>query len=302
MKKILFFGILAMSFVTFASAETIASGTPQIKVSNISTSSATLFLTNIDKLKITNVNNVINFLNDGYFKYTETNKVCIAIYPTPEECLPKQIKTGSTTADIVGLKPNTEYSAWFYRGSSIACITTPCPTNEWQSNNIKFKTLPISINSSSTNSTSTKATSSPGYLNKIKRDIWYRIRNDDVKLLQEILIKLGYLKSEVTGYFGNDTLKAVKKYQKEVMQIPPTGKVGPLTRESLSRERDDDRDFSSSTLQTWSKEKENDDYDKKVSSSTNATSSKEKNDKHDDDNKNGNGKGQENRERENDDR
>ncbi len=290
MKKILLFGIIAMSFASIASAETIASDAPQIKVSNIATSSATLYLANIDKLKITNVDNVINFLNDGYFKYTESNKVCIAIYPTPEECLPKQIKTGTTTADIVGLKPNTEYSAWFYRASSIACITTPCPTNEWQSNTIKFKTLPLIINIGGTNSTSTKATTTPKYFNKIKKDIWYRISNDDVKLLQEILIKLGFLKTEATGYFGNETLKAVKNYQRQIMQIPPTGKVGQLTRDSLSKETD--KNFSSTTIQTWTKERENEDHNKKVSSSTNATSSKEKNDKHDDKK---NGKGPENR-------
>lgn len=270
-----------MSFASFASAEVLVLDTPQIKVSNISTSSAKLFLANIDKLKITSIDNVINFLNDGYFKYSETNKVCITIYPTLEECLPKQIKTGSTTASIEGLKPNTEYTAWFYGASSIACIKAPCPTNEWQSNKINFKTLPLIISSSSTNATSTKATTTTGFINKLKRDIWYRTRNDDVKLLQEILIKLGFLKTEATGYFGNETLKAVKNYQRQVMQISPTGKVGPLTRESLSKETG--KYFSSTTIQVWTKENEN--RDKKMSSSTNATSSENKNSKNKNDNK-----------------
>ncbi len=281
MKKILFFTIFAFALSIGASAETTASEKVEMKVSNISTSSATLYLTNVDKLKITNVDNIYTFLSEGYFKYTETNKVCIAIYPTPEECLPKQLKTGTTSANLSGLKPDTKYTAWFYRGSSIACITTPCPTNEWQSENITFKTLPLISNNSSSTATSTKATSTPKYYKKINRDIWYRTRSADVKLLQEILIKLGFLNNEATGFFGNDTLKAVKKYQKDVMQISPTGKVGPLTRDSLSREIENDGDFSN--YSTSSKIKGYEDDDKKSGSSTKSSKQKEnKNDDRDD--------------------
>jgi hypothetical protein len=46
--------------------------------------------------------------------------------------------------------------------------------------------------------------------------------------LQNTLIKAGFLKGEATGYFGVNTLKAVKKYQK-ANGITPTGFVGLKT-------------------------------------------------------------------------
>jgi hypothetical protein len=50
--------------------------------------------------------------------------------------------------------------------------------------------------------------------------------------LQNALTEAGFLKGGVTGYFGVNTLKAVKKYQK-ANSINPTGFVGEKTRAAL---------------------------------------------------------------------
>jgi len=57
-------------------------------------------------------------------------------------------------------------------------------------------------------------------------------RNEDVKSLQEKLFEKGYLKTKPTGYFGDITLKAVKKYQKN-NGVEETGFVGEKTRRIL---------------------------------------------------------------------
>lgn len=48
----------------------------------------------------------------------------------------------------------------------------------------------------------------------VTKDLWYGDRNDEVKLLQRKLIKLGYLSKGLdTGYYGNLTKQAVKEFQ-----------------------------------------------------------------------------------------
>jgi peptidoglycan hydrolase-like protein with peptidoglycan-binding domain len=120
------------------------------------------------------------------------------------------------------------------KDSSIQCIKAPCPTNEWKSEQIEFKTLKITSTSTATSTEDrTNDHKSDNKEKKFKRDLWYRTRGDEVMTLQQILIKLGFLKGDATGFFGNDTLKAVKNYQRQVMHIAPTGKVGTMTRTSL---------------------------------------------------------------------
>lgn len=149
-----------------------------------------------------------------YFEYTETQKVCIMIYPTPVECLPKKTAQGQSTVTITGLTPNTSYTVWYKKDNTIACITTPCPRNGLESAQMTF-------------TTQAQGTS-------FSRNLAFRSRGSDVVLLQDTLRARGYFTSQSTGYFGVITLRAVKAYQKNYMKIPPTGFVGPLTRLSLS--------------------------------------------------------------------
>lgn len=64
-------------------------------------------------------------------------------------------------------------------------------------------------------------------------DLKLGMRNDAVKQLQKRLIEMGFLNSDITGYFGNLTKIAVQQYQ-YVRGIMTTGTVGPLTRKALN--------------------------------------------------------------------
>ncbi len=55
------------------------------------------------------------------------------------------------------------------------------------------------------------------------------MRNGEVTKLQDFLKEKGYFSLNSSGYFGTQTLKSVKSFQKS-SNINPTGFVGPLTR------------------------------------------------------------------------
>ncbi len=65
------------------------------------------------------------------------------------------------------------------------------------------------------------------------KDLSFGMKNNDVNELQLRLIKEGYLKSLNTGYFGSQTLLAVKTYQKR-HQLPASGFFGPMTRAMIN--------------------------------------------------------------------
>lgn len=67
-----------------------------------------------------------------------------------------------------------------------------------------------------------------------KDDLVVGSRGEQVKALQEILIKKGFLsEGNSTGYFGMMTKEAVRKFQME-KGIDPVGMIGPMTREKLN--------------------------------------------------------------------
>ena len=159
-----------------------------------------------------------------YFEYYETNKVCIAIYPTPIECLPKKTTPGITNVVLTALKPSTSYTVVYKRDNTIRCITTPCPGNEFESLQVQFTTLP-----SSTPDT-------PGTANEqstITTNLGLGSRGKQVVLLQTILKQKGYMRAGVTGYYGILTMQAVRQFQR-AQGIQATGFVGVLTRKALN--------------------------------------------------------------------
>jgi peptidoglycan hydrolase-like protein with peptidoglycan-binding domain len=148
-----------------------------------------------------------------YFEYIQSNMVCIAIYPVPENCLPKKTIKGQTSTILKDLKQNTSYTVVYKIDNTIACITTPCPSNELKSGSVEFRTTGITTNNFAFNS-----------------NLKYRSQGFDVTMLQDVLRSQGFLATKSTGYFGIATFKAVKLFQKNYMRIAPTGYVGLRTR------------------------------------------------------------------------
>lgn len=151
-----------------------------------------------------------------YFEVSETHLVCIMIYPTPASCLPKKTTLGMLDATISSLKPNTTYTVVYKRDNTIRCIKAPCPVNSFESLSTEFTTKALLVSTTLT------------------ENLRIGSRGDQVVLLQSALIKEGYLKYRVTGYFGVMTLRAVKDFQRDHF-ITPTGFVGVLTRGALAK-------------------------------------------------------------------
>lgn len=140
-----------------------------------------------------------------YFQYYETQQVCIAIYPTPENCLPKKTEVGKTDVTVSNLKVGTSYTVVYKRDNTIRCITTPCPENGFESLAVTFTTV-------SGDGGVIKDT--PSGTKHVTANLSIRSRGNQVVALQTILIQKGYMIGSPTGYFGVITLKAVKDFQK----------------------------------------------------------------------------------------
>ncbi len=156
-----------------------------------------------------------------YFEYGETHQVCIMIYPTPAYCLPKKTEVGKTSATLTNLKPNTSYTIQYKMNNTIYCITTPCPGNAFESLSTQFTTK--------------GSATTPTPSDQITRNLGIGSYGSQVTLLQNILIKRGYLKVQPSGYFGVLTFRAVVQFQR-ANNIPATGFVGALTRSALNRD------------------------------------------------------------------
>jgi peptidoglycan hydrolase-like protein with peptidoglycan-binding domain len=59
-------------------------------------------------------------------------------------------------------------------------------------------------------------------------------RSSNVVVLQNFLREKGYLNAPATGFFGAQTLKAVKNFQKD-NNINATGSIGPITRALINK-------------------------------------------------------------------
>lgn len=152
-----------------------------------------------------------------YFEYIPTQQVCVMIYPTPANCLPKKTTPGQTTVVLQNLKPATAYTVSYKIDNTIRCITTPCPENGLQSGSVEFTTQQYATG-----------------LIYFSRNLMYGSRGDDVAWLQNILRNQGYMTAPSSGYFGLATFRGVKSFQKNYMHIAPTGFVGPRTRAVLN--------------------------------------------------------------------
>lgn len=210
MKKISIFAIIALlALVPFAEASHPTRLWVAPTVSQITTSSASVSVP-AEALKELSQEQK----SELYFEYFETQQACIMIYPTPENCLPKKSSKGQSTIVLQNLKANTAYTVSYKIDNTIVCVMAPCHGNELQSDSAQFKTL--------------------GSADTFSRNLYYKSRGADVVLLQDRLRFYEYFVGPSTGYFGINTFKAVKSFQKYYMKIPPTGYVGPKTRLVLS--------------------------------------------------------------------
>ncbi len=198
----------AFTLILLSTSSTAAqtSGQPIPVVSNTTATSASVTIVP-EALAGTDVSR-------GYFEYYETEQVCIMIYPTPENCKPKQTTLGSTSVLLTGLKPATQYTIAWKIPNTIACVTTPCPGNGYEGATTTFATTNMST--------------------VFTRNMAIGARGTDVTALQVFLNSKGYLTVSPTGYYGVMTRAAVSMYQTKDMQIVATGTVGPLTRASLN--------------------------------------------------------------------
>jgi competence protein ComEC len=71
-------------------------------------------------------------------------------------------------------------------------------------------------------------------LQKNKRYGDFDLKSNEISILQNFLIQKQYLKATSTGYFGKNTLDAVKKFQKD-SRLLSSGFVGPQTRAEIKK-------------------------------------------------------------------
>jgi hypothetical protein len=217
MKKISIIAILMMVLVSVApSAQAMNNPTLPVNVPEVSAVTSTSATVSVPAGMVSTF--TPEQLAGIYFEYGPVRQVCVAIYPVPEECLPKKTTKGQLSVALQNLKPSTAYTVSYKSDNTIYCIQAPCPGNEIQSGSAEFTTNP--------------SIATGGYT--FSRNLMYRSRGADVVALQDILRAQGYLSTQSTGFFGISTFRAVKNFQKNYMHIPPTGFVGLRTRAVLN--------------------------------------------------------------------
>lgn len=114
----------------------------------------------------------------------------------------------------------------------IVCSGSETTTGYGTVGNKTKASLNISISASApiTPTPSPSPVTPPSSTTVINRNLYLGLRGDDVKVLQEYLIARGYLAAgNNTGYFGNLTIEAVRKFQ-IANNISATGYFGTLSR------------------------------------------------------------------------
>ena len=86
--------------------------------------------------------------------------------------------------------------------------------------------------SKATQTTSSSATQTTKF--KFTKPLKFGMTSNDVKELQKALTEKGVYSGPITGYYGNLTMTAVKKYQK-LIGLEQLGSVGPGTRAALNK-------------------------------------------------------------------
>lgn len=143
---------------------------------------------------------------------------------------------GSGTGYTVSSNSNSSVAGAYAIGSTLivsgktagSSILSVCSSNNVCSN--------LSVTVSAGTSTSNTNTSSVTNATKHKFTVPLKLGSsgNEVKQLQLRLKELGYFNGPVTGYYGNLTVAAVKKFQK-ANKLDQLGNVGPGTRAALNK-------------------------------------------------------------------
>jgi len=146
----------------------------------------------------------------------------------------------NTTVNIAGGLPNANYvSTNTYADIATASLSGNVLTITGKSTGFTS----ISVCSSTGNCASLfvivsakKVTSTTTNINKyvFTKPLKFGMTSNEVKELQIKLKELGYLTATPTGYYGNQTVAAVKKFQK-AKGLEQLGTVGPGTRAALNK-------------------------------------------------------------------
>jgi len=98
----------------------------------------------------------------------------------------------------------------------------------------KENTVPESVKTVSVTTTKPTVSSTETTKKNISKTLKQGAKNEDVKLLQEKLIELGFLSNgSITWYYGPQTVKAVKAFQK-TNKLEQVGSVGVKTLKLLN--------------------------------------------------------------------
>lgn len=169
-------------------------------ITNITKSSATLSFSTLDQNSI-----LKEEYNTVYFAYKPAR--CLIANVQNTSCKEKFTKNGDLVPTILNLSPGTIYAVQIVQDATTMCPYGPCARMNQRSHYGLF------------------VTKGGRYSSVFTRDLGYRMSGNDVRFLQDLLVHKGYMSVSPTGYFGNSTLLAVKKFQKEELGISPTGKI-----------------------------------------------------------------------------
>jgi peptidoglycan hydrolase-like protein with peptidoglycan-binding domain len=136
--------------------------------------------------------------------------------------------------DITGVRP-TSFQGAYQKTSFTVSSDSPAPVpakenQDYYSQNSSFQAISVA----SIGSNSQVLGASTMCVN-LTRNFHRGDESQDTKTLQTFLISNEYLDSDVSGFYGDKTVEAVKRYQRN-KGLPETGMVYEFTRESIKRD------------------------------------------------------------------
>lgn len=191
-------------------------GQTQLKFSNITNSTATIS---------------VLIGNDKYQQWVE-KRADINIQYLQDSWIDYEMRTFPYSSDtynplpvtLTGLQPNTTYRVWlgYNPNPKYVCTTSvPCPITGirpfWETEASTFTTTGGGVAHG-----------------QLTQKLYLGIKSPEVAILQQFLIKEGYLTGSTDGLFGPMTHSAVRRFQ-TALGLLVDGRVGPNTRSLINK-------------------------------------------------------------------